>query len=522
MTFNPISMIQQEIRSDLDELISTVSEAGNETCTAYQMERHLWQQMLKLGGRLMQLFFEASSQAAQRDEVYTEVEERIPYHSDRKRNYVSIFGELSINRPYFYRTEVGKQIPLDAMLGLGSDCYSDFLRELHEEISMYLPYEKTGQLLGRLLGMNLSKRALQQFVIADAIDVDSYYEQQTPPAVTDEASILVIQADGKGVPMVRPSETGQKVRLRRGEARSRKKAANVTSLYTIRPAPRTPEEVLQSLQGQEEGEEDPSWSSERHRPQNKQLWATLESKQAALERLSRQARKREGAHICERVMLCDGDRHLQRRLQKTFPDFTLILDFIHAYERLWKAANVLYGEGHEARLAWVTDQTRLLLSNRATQLIDYLRDLAATAGSAYKRKQLDKVANYMEKNQAFIQYATYLQRGWPIASGVIEGACRHFVKDRLELSGMRWSYNGAESLLHLRAVAINGHWDAYHHYRKQRRQQRLYNCDWPANIFDWTLTSFTSPIRQSEPEIIYEQRPPTDPRSNYHTLPIAT
>jgi hypothetical protein len=522
MTFNQISIILQELKTDFDKIITHVSDASDEAYTADQMERYLWQQMLQLGGRLMQLFFEFSSQAAQRNEVYTEEGRAVPYHSDRDRKYVSIFGELSISRPYFYQTGVGNQIPLDATLGLGSDCYSDFLRELHEEISIYVPYEKTEQLLGRLLGMHLSKRALQQFVVTDATDVESYYEQQAPPAATDEASILVVQADGKGVPMIRPSDTGQKVRLRRGEARSRKKAANVTALYTIEPAPRTPEEVLSSLLGHEEGEEDPAWSSERHRPQNKRLWATLAGKQSALERLAQQVHKRDGPHIHERVILCDGDQHLQQSLQQTFPNFTLILDFIHAYEHLWKAANALYGEGNEARLAWVTDQTRLLLSNRAGQLIDHLRQLRATCGSSSKQKQLNKVANYLEKNQAFIQYATYLQRGWPIASGVIEGACRHFVKDRLELSGMRWSYNGAESLLHLRAVAINDDWDDYHHYRKQCRQQRLYNCEWPTNIFDGKPTARLSPVCQSEPEVVDVRWSPIVCRSRYNNLPLAT
>jgi hypothetical protein len=387
---------------------------------------------------------------------------------------------------------------------------------------MHVPYEKTEKILGRLLGMHLSKRVLQQFVVEDASDVMSYYEQQEPPPACEEGSILVVQADGKGVPMVRPSDTGQKVRLRRGEARSRKKAANVTALYTIAPTPRTSKEVLQSLLAHDQGEEDPSWASERQQPQNKQLWATLAGKQTAVAHLARQVSKREGAHIRERVILCDGDRHLQGHLQNAFPNFTLILDFIHAYERLWQAANILYGEGNEARLAWVTAQTDLLLSNRTQKLIAHLRTLAHEAASAYKEKQLHKVANYLEKNLAFIQYATYLQRGWPIASGVIEGACRHFVKDRLELSGMRWSYDGAECLLHLRAVAINDDWDDYHQYRKQCRQQRLYCCDWPTNIFEGLSTCQQSSVRQSEPDVVHKRRLPTELQNSYGTLPLAT
>lgn len=176
MTFNQLSMIQQVLIMDFNEIIAKVNEAGHETCTAYDMERHLWKQMLKLGGRLMQLFFETSSQAAQRDEIYTEEGQRIPYPTDRKRNYFSIFGGLSFQRPYFYLKDVGGESPLDAELGLAEDSYSDFLRELHEELSVFVSYEKAERIPGRLLGIHLSKRVLQQFVYEDAAAVQSYYE----------------------------------------------------------------------------------------------------------------------------------------------------------------------------------------------------------------------------------------------------------------------------------------------------------------------------------------------------------
>ena len=96
-----------------------------------------------------------------------------------------------------------------------------------------------------------------------------------------------------------------------------------------------------------------------------------------------------------------------------------------------------------------------------------------------------------------MDYATYLAHGWPIASGVIEGVCRHFVKDRLELSGMRWSQDGAENLLHLRAVAENKDWQAYHRFRQQQRQQRLYQRDWPEAVVLPTLSRLAKPATQS-------------------------
>jgi hypothetical protein len=156
------------------------------------------------------------------------------------------------------------------------------------------------------------------------------------------------------------------------------------------------------------------------------------------------------------------------------------LDFIHANEYLWNVANALLGEESEDRLSWMVTHTRQLLAGQTQAVIAELRLLSTDSGiKAAQREQLEKTANYFERNLPYMDYATYLARGWPIASGVIEGACRHFVKDRCELSGMRWSLMGAEQLLHLRAVAENNDWEAYHDFRRRERHQRLYAQPYP-------------------------------------------
>jgi len=516
MTFNGISMIQQEVEKDFQELLERVQSAEAETCTADVMERHLFEQLLQLGAHLMQMFLIYRSEIHQREAIINAEGTRVPYYGERKRDYYSIFGKLQCQRPYFYRRGSGGASPLDAALGLAEDSYSDFLREVHEELSVYVPYETTAGMVGRLLRIRLSKRVQQHFLSSDAADVDAYYEQKAAPEPAEEAAILVAQADGKGVPIVRPSKTSEKVRLRRGEARSRKKAAMVTSLYTIRPAPRTADDVLQTLLDAEKGEE--KTPPARYRPRHKQIRGTMKGKDVALRRLAQAVAEREGGHIQHRVALCDGDRHLQAKLLHYLPDFTLILDFIHAYEYLWLAANRLYKEDDPQRLPWVMEQTRCLLSSQTTPLIEKLRRLAQSAEhSTSQQKVLRRVANYFEKNQQYMDYATYMDKGWPIASGVIEGACRHFVKDRMELSGMRWTMEGAENLLRLRAVAINDDWDEYHQFRKQQRQQRLYQCAWPAaplfasEIPQLQPASQLVPVEQSRSEV-----------TSYEQLPLAT
>jgi hypothetical protein len=192
---------------------------------------------------------------------------------------------------------------------------------------------------------------------------------------------------------------------------------------------------------------------------------------------------REGDHILARVALCDGYEPLQTRMTQQFPDFTLILDFIHADEYLWDGANAVKGEQHPHRLEWRAEYTLKILSGQTEQVIASFQQMAQDQHyTATQRTQLAKTAPYFQRNLPYMDYATYLKRGWPIASGVIEGACRHFVKDRCELSGMRWTQSGVENLLRLRAVAENGDWDDYHHFRKCQRHIRLYAQPYPEQI----------------------------------------
>jgi len=474
MAFNSQAIIQ-DVRAEFERLLDFVTGEQARTAKADSIERGLFKMLLRLGAQLLQLFFAMRSEACSRQAVQSQSGEELPYHRDTKRVYFSIFNKVFIERPYFYKRGVGTQIPLDAELGLGDDSYSDLLREVTEFLAIYHVYGgKNAGFLERLFGFSLSTRALQQNVAEDAESVEAYYAQKSPPSPESEAEILVIQADGKGIPMVLEEEevAQAQVRLGKGQKHGHKKEAIVTTVYTIPVAPRTPTEVIASFFK----ENQPTRGQKKDsKPQNKHIWATLDGKDVALSRLTRQVALREGAHIRHRVALCDGCEALQSRMVLQFQGFILILDFVHANEYLWDVANSLLGETSEQRLEWVKSRTLQILSGQTVQVIAELRQIANNKKTkAAQRKQLHKTANYFERNLPYMHYQTYLSHGYPIASGAIEGACRHFVKDRFELSGMRWLQTGAENLLRLRAVAENDDWDAYYAYRSDQRQLRLY------------------------------------------------
>jgi hypothetical protein len=495
MASNSAEMIQ-DVRGQFEQLLDFVTGEQAKTATADHIERGLFKLLVTLGASLLRLFFVLRSNASSRTPFRTETGQALPYHRDTARQYFSIFGKIDFERPYFYKQGVGQRMPLDEALSLGTDGYSDLLRELSGYLAVYTVYEKTTEIFDRLLGLSLSTRSLHKNMAEDAEYVEAYYTQKPAPPPVLEATILVVQADGKGVPMIleetEDAEAAEPVRLGKGQKRGHKKEAIVTGAYTIAPAVRTPEAVVASyfdLSGSRFSPE-----TQRSRPQNKHIWATLDGKEPALTRLSQQIYLLEGAQIQERVALCDGCEALQLRLATHLSGFTLLLDFIHASEYLWDVANALLGETHPQRIEWMAEKTLLMLSGKTDHLItDFRSQCQNGAPSTAQRQQLEKTANYFERNLPYMDYPTYLAKGWPIASGVIEGACRHFVKDRCELSGMRWTQTGAESLLRLRAIAENGDWDAYHTFRKAQRHQRLYGTATPPSAAIETQAMNLSP-----------------------------
>jgi hypothetical protein len=467
MAFNSSQMILQ-LREEFERLLAFVTGAQAQTARMDQMERSLFRQVLQLGYQLLRLFVMVRAEGESHAALVTREKTVLPYHSQKGRAYFSIFGKLSIERAYFYAWGGSGQCPLDEALSLPERCYSDLLLESAELLGVEGAYGKGLQVVARILGLNLSELALETSVAEHSQNVKAYYHQKAPFPSAEEGPILVAQADGKGVPMVR-RELDVKVRRGKGDKKTQKKEAIATAVYTIEPYFRTPQEVLNVLFKQGEP------AAQRPAPRHKQIFASLRGKRQALKRLAAWVQRREGEHICQRVALTDGAEPLQKQMLACLPGFPLVLDIIHAVEYLWKAGTALYGETDPSRTQWVQMQTLQLLSSHTEQVIQCLEDKAnALAPNSQAARSLHTVASYFQRNLPYMDYAAYLRRGWPIGTGVIEGTCRHLVKDRMELSGMRWTISGAGALLALRAVNENGDWDDFHTFRRARRHRELY------------------------------------------------
>jgi hypothetical protein len=475
MSFNK-SSIAENIREEVENLIELVSGEGAQDSTAYQMERQLLWKMLEVGRQLMQLFFAmraASEPRVQRLEV---AGESYRYVGARVRGYVAIFGKVEVKRACYWHRGQGSQYPLDEALSLPDRSYSEWVQEIVEELSVCIPYEEAVGLLGKWFGLNIPKRSTVQLTGEHAAAVPSYYEQQPAPKPEADDRILAVLADGKGIPMNRQDSPPPQSRRGKGRKKTAKREATVTAIYTIAPYKRKAEDIIQALLPTENAHQ----ASRRPAPTTKQVFGTLDGKAAAFEHLAQQVAKRQTGQVSDRIALTDGSRALQLKVEEYLPDFTLILDIIHVTEYLWEAANTLLGETHPGRGQWVEDALRCLLENDHQTLFLHLDYQRSAPGLAQRKvKTLTKVLNYLHRNRPYMNYCSYLSQGWPIGTGIIEGACRHLVKDRFEQAGMRWSLSGAQSMLDLRAVQLNGDWDDFQGFRRRLAHHHRYGTVHP-------------------------------------------
>lgn len=469
MSFN-IS-ITENIQSKMEELIEIASGELSKDKTAYEVEDMLWREMLAMGQRLMQLFFVTQEKQEIQQDVYEADGIEYPYIGQRSRRYVSLFGDVTVGRAGYWHKGLEIQFPLDDKLSLPERSFSDLVQERISELTVSMTYEEAVTVFSKWLGWDLSKRSSEQINADHADYVTAYYETQAIPDTPTGDTILVVSADGKGIPMTKKDSPPPEARRGRGDKKTAKKDATVTTLYTIAPYKRCPDDIIRALMSDYATEQ--SSLPQRPKPTNKQIFGTLAGQQTAFEQLTRQVERHSSEQIIHYVALTDGNRGLKNRVQQDLPHFTLIVDIIHVAEYLWDAANTLLGETHPMREIWMQDALRCLLEDDLDRLLHHLNYQLAGLS---KRKQniLKKVIRYLRNNRDYMHYQDYLAKGYPIGTGVIEGACRHLVKDRFERAGMRWSLAGAQVMLDLRAVYLNGNWDDFQRFRRRQAHQKRY------------------------------------------------
>jgi hypothetical protein len=391
-------------------------------------------------------------------------------------------GEVSLTRTAYAAAAARSVHPLDERLQLPARCFSYPLQGRLIRHAVQGPFAEAVADLERDTGVKLSKRSAEQIVAEAAVDFDAFYRQHQAQARPEQTGPVVVSSiDCKGVPMIRPEQTLRKPRLKRGDKKHKKRLATVATVRTQQRRVRTPQEVRDSLFRTEAKPKQPRLRKKPPEPpEHKRVWADLlASKDEVIAEVAAEVKRVDPSGIKTHVALCDGERALQRRIVPALlgvvPAVILILDLLHALERLWAVAHCLYAEGSGEAVRWMHKQTLRLLQGEVSQVVKGMRYSATVRGlNGEKRRKVDEAAAYLLKNKEHVRYDLYLRQGLPIASGCVEGACKNLIKDRMERSGMRWGLQGAQAMIRLRSLYLSGDLDDYWDFHLQQEQRRLY------------------------------------------------
>ncbi len=463
--------IKEEIRAECESIISFCTQE-HEGTTFLQFEKELWKLLSYMGILYIQLFLMSSHERLN----YSEWLNTGLYYFRKEpvsKTVKTVFGKVSYCRTYLVRKDGNKKAgfyPLDIMLGLTADGFSPSIISLATRLATRVSFLTSIKIFGYFYGWSPSGESVETLVLGLGRRAGAYMEIAEAPE--GDGVVLIIEADGKATPTATDEELAKRRKKRgrnkkgccqrhrgkgkrKGKKRKRRKkgdkskngrSVTIVVMYTLK---RGADGLL-------------------HGPVNKIVWASYAPRWVILQWAYRQAVKRgfppgSGKRI---HIAIDGERCLQKGLAELFPEATFALDIIHVEEKLWKIGRVYYGEGSEETEEQVERMKRLLYEGRTKELLSRLREMEKRLSNRAKRDKskreiLSSVINYLSPRSDMMRYKDYIEEDLPIASGIVEGAARYVVGERMDCSGMRWIPERAEALLHLRCVELNGDWEKF-------------------------------------------------------------
>ena len=474
-------------RRGLVELIGWLREARVDHTA---MEVELAARGERLARELYQGWLDELSHAEEREHARAPLLDGVTYRS-YTRQIENGFGRVVLRRLGHEVAGQPVRFPLDRQLNLPADLYSHPLRRRVLEEAHDRAWDRSVERVEHTTGGHVPKRQAQGLALKATQDFEEFYKQRAAPQVMGESTLLLGSSDCKGIRMLpdglreatkkaAAAETAEAVRgdpMAPKKLRSHdKRMAVVTAVWEQEAVPRQASDIVSELHRTSEGRKA---RNKGPRPQNKRVSASVEKTVSmGVSEMFDEFDHRDPKRVRTVGILVDGEENQQTAIltegRLRGRGLILVLDIIHVIHYLWLAGFALCHKKRKATDTWVTTHLRMLLSSPIALVIASIEAAAAQKLSASERKSVNKALGYLRRNAPFLDYTTYLARGLPIATGIIEGACRHLIQDRLGITGARWSLRGAEAMLRLRSLHSSGDWDDYWRFHLKQEAVRNY------------------------------------------------
>ena len=475
-----------EIVSRLAEyLIPLARESSASGIRIQDFERGLFGGLLAVGGKVMDAFLEAQGDGDLGNIVTHE--DQTLHRSDEPvcRPLRTIFGHHQFRHfVYRARSDVKSTIvlrPVEQRLGLSVDRYSPLLQEFSMLFCCEQSFHGSVAAFAQVFGQTLSVDTLEKTSRRMAAEGETFLQSLEAPPPSEEGEILVMTADGKGVPLVKQDAPRLLPFEDKPHRPGNRRMATLACVYSVDRFVRTPAEIVRMLFRDPIPTVDELANESRPESRHKRYFARLPSLMEGLgdelvsgsiQALAWATREVSLRRSTDQVLvrLMDG-QHSQwsdaEACRDDLPDTHCvdILDILPVASDVWKAAKALCSNAAEQK-EFARQRLLRILGGDVAGAIRGLKQMSTRRQlSSEKAADIDTVCGYFTAHQDRMKYNEYLAAGDPIATGVIEGACRHLVKDRLERSGMKWVVEGAQAMLTLRSIKASNAWEDFHKFR---------------------------------------------------------
>jgi hypothetical protein len=482
-----------DVHARLESLAQWICQSAKDGRSAHDVERALFEKLLDLGKMLFQAFVTLVGPGDFGETVTLDDGREVRRSQElHARRLLTVFGRFEISRWVYAQRDKAKIefAPTDQRLQLPASEASYLLQEWDQLLAVDQAFGRVRDVIETILRVPQSVDTLEHTNQQMAEAAPAFRESQGPVDMTKEGALLVVTEDNKGIPMVRPvQEKPAGAHRTKGEKANKKQMACIGCVYSVEAHVRTPEQLVATLFRDADRPKGPKEQPPQAQPpqaQNKRYWAELSRERAGeevrgqdlvFEQLQAEiATRRQPGQVL--VHLCDGQASLETDRQTYLPsdaNTVDILDLMHVLPRVWEAAYVFHHEGSVEASAFVRHHLTRILYGEVGSVIGVWRRRATLQNlTGAKKRNLRSICAFLEKNKHRMRYDEYLRLGCPVATGVIEGACRHVIKDRMERAGMRWKVPGAQAMLNLRTIYTNGDWAEYQDFRITMENEWLY------------------------------------------------
>ena len=524
------TLLGEKLQEEISKLLQYSDSCIVSMTATHEVEKGLLQCLLRMGQLILVTVIKAQISSLAGQKVEAIKDELVERKGNSGRDYLSIFGKITFFRPSFWSKLRGKMYLVDDVLDLPKHQMSYVLQEILLENGSESDYTESVRVVNTLLSLNISAKNSERNMselgcLADEFYADFPVEKELNP-VCFSASF-----DGKGVPKIKekvkekekkkskrstsgtPSVSDDSVcpntpndnpkkRLGKGEKRNVMQMATVSVSSSFTPNIRTKSDIIKSLiysplskiKEQKEDEKGAKKgageTTDLEKKMNDNRWhqgihrrAFLADQHKAVDYGIKNIADRMSHPDSRFVVPIDAGIGLEDKVLESVKKYKLeahfdgiILDIIHVSEYVWLVANAVYGEKSKEKFPFVEKMLDDLLDSKTEQVIAQIKQVLQTKKwSEHKEKQIQKTVTYFENHQHKMDYKKFIQKGYPVSSALVESACGHLVKERMEQTGMRWSSQGAQDVLDARAIKQNQHINKFMDFVRQRTKNRKQN-----------------------------------------------